>query len=90
MPKPFSQGGLKTLSASLRLLPSPLRILSFEEAGLFETVICDFPGFRAQPGAGSLTHRTEGTSTLDSIRAREERFSVLGVLGSRHWVPGAA
>lgn len=49
VPKPLSEGGLKSLSVSPRPLPPPPPKLFFEEAGLFEPVICDFSGFGQCP-----------------------------------------
>lgn len=88
VPKPLSEGGLKSLSASPRPLPPPPPKLFFEEAGLFEPVICDFSEFRQSPLAGCLTPQLERTHPVH--RTGEENIPVLGALGNRCCQPGEA
>lgn len=88
VPKPLSEGGLKSLSACPRPLPPPPPKLSFEEAGLFEPVICDFSGFGQSPLAGSLTPGLEGTTP--EHWTGEENTPGLGALGNRCCQSGEA
>jgi hypothetical protein len=89
VPKPLSEGGLKSLSACPRPLPPPPPSAPLKKRVYLNQWFVTFQGFgRPSPLAGCLTPGLEGTNPTHWTG--EESIPVLGVLENRCCLPGEA